>query len=998
MYKSKTMRRTIYLLLFVLTLIQNALGQMNCASNTCLDAEQLTADTPNTCDDGEIINVKHSCLGAATPSPEIQHCGVDSLPTVWFQINPNLDNAYYLMTLVEAEGFRPVWSVYYGQCDSLIPMEEAFVEESYLCSDSDQVGYNNHLIQLMRDSVTNELLPTWIAVSGYPLSGEDSILDDQFSMYYIASVGCLACNGGNSYNCDNGDFTAKVNGQFYDPDGDGVAGPFTPGLDVEVCWAFNFDTTGTGNDWLHGMIPTFGNGWDIENIDIANIDIGGDWEWFDSNGSCAPHLNENVEVLPNICTYTEDGVLKICNKVCNPSCPCVEDEPVKAGDPLPGGWFWNSPAPCGDESGCPNGSYGIDGGVNVDVEVCLDLKVKDQAQVIEHEGNRDLQIFVQPTDDGISGCWMTTSPCVSNPSMKSPKWQVSYIEENVLDLEELTLCSSTMVGFALEDDLNESYDISIIPVYNEFITGANNQSLSQVDNFNIEDVLTNSSGMIESQYYVISGAGLGNNITFTDTLVVNVYPELAIDFDPLEVCQGDTISFNVLNYITGGTGNYIDFVWSPNLESSPSIIISDENISDYCVTVTDDYGCTVSSCVEVLFEQQTLVEVAESELVCNNDIGIGPSSINLEDYLLQGSGGLWTSLDGIFVSDNIAHFLDEPFGFYSFEYSVPASENCSAASDTLVVEVVLCDCPIYEFIEMQTFCLSEVNSFDLNDLIIQADEGTWSLAEGNELILNGSVLDLSTASAGMYEFVYNLNMPIQGCPSSQTITLDLIDIEAELFLTPVQCFGESNGEFRVVTIPFNGLFSYLWEDGSEEDRITDLSGGEYMVTVTHDESQCQEVFSAYIPEPAELVVVIEPNGDSLQAIVTGGVETYTYIWSTGAFTTSILPEEAGEYSVTIIDDNSCMSTAYFNYVSTVDQLIDIDVYPNPFRDEIVIEGDLGEVDEVKLIDPLGRFVQATITYNSSSVRVSIDDATRGIYYLHWTSRGRSYYQRIVRVD
>lgn len=996
------MRRTIYSLLFVLTLIQNAVGQMNCASNTCHDAEQLNANTPDACEESEIINVKHSCLGAATPNPEIEHCGVDSLPTVWFQIQISSTDANQLVTLVEADGFNPVWSIYEGStCADLNILNEQYYAHdntgSLFCSISDSILHDNHATVIGNDEMTGLPKSYWIAVSGYPLAGEDIITNDDFTLFYSASLGCLACSGDNVFDCDNGEFTATVDGAFYDPDGDGVAGPFCPGQEVEVCFSFNFDTTGSGNDWLHGLIPTLGSGWDMQSINFATQNLGdSSWVWYEMGEECYPRLNGAS--MPNLCTYEEDGVLKLCNTACNPSCPCIGEQPLEDGSVLPSGWFWNSPA-CGDGN-CPHEEYGIPNGVNVDISSCMTLKVKTFNSIEDFQSQNDLQVYIQPTSDAVTGCWTDQNPCILDPSVNSPNWRVAYFDIPQVELTETTICNGESVSFELNNNLNDDYDILIVPIPNEDVDGAMTQDLDAVQSFSIQDSLINNSDEIQMQSYEVSGFGTGANCnSFSDTLMVFVYPDINFNFADLVLCPGDTYSVNALENTEGGTGNYVSTVWSPTLSTDPILLISDQSINQYCVTVTDDFGCTGSTCFDVQFEMQPSLELIDTAEVCNMAIGDAMTSINLNDYLVQASNGSWSSLDGIPIDNDTVDFIGAELGSYAFEFSTSSAvEPCINVADTLVVEVVSCECPPFQLVESQTLCLSEVNSFDLNDLIIQAEEGTWSLVDGSELILNGSVLDLSTASAGMYDFVYNLNMPIQGCPSSQAITLDLIDIEAQLFLTSVQCFGESNGEFRVVAFPFNGLFSYLWEDGSEDDRITDLSGGEYMVTVTHDESQCQEVFSAYIPEPAELVVVIEPNGDSLQAIVTGGVETYTYIWSTGAFTSSILPDEAGDYSVTIIDDNSCMSTAYFNYVSTADQLIDIDVYPNPFRDEIVVEGDMGEVDEVKLIDPLGRLVQSTVNLVSGRVQISVSNINAGIYYLEIIRNGKSYYKKMVCVE
>lgn len=50
------------------------------------------------------------------------------------------------------------------------------------------------------------------------------------------------------------------------------------------------------------------------------------------------------------------------------------------------------------------------------------------------------------------------------------------------------------------------------------------------------------------------------------------------------------------------------------------------------------------------------------------------------------------------------------------------------------------------------------------------------------------------------------------------------------------------------------------------------------------------------------------NNGSIEAVVTGGVAPYTYLWNTGAVTPSILNAPAGSYVVTVTDANGCIKT------------------------------------------------------------------------------------------
>ena len=182
----------------------------------------------------------------------------------------------------------------------------------------------------------------WIAITAI---GE--ITDPNFTLNYAGSLGCIACSGDDSFDCDNGEYEASIDGEVVELED---FENFCPGQEVEVCIEFNYNTAGTGNDWLHGIIPTFGNGWDLEASDIESADLGGGWEWVDADGACATVTS--IYNLPNLCTYNNaDGVLQLCNTACDPNCPC--EGPLEASSPLPSGWFWNSN---GGSTTCVNGS------------------------------------------------------------------------------------------------------------------------------------------------------------------------------------------------------------------------------------------------------------------------------------------------------------------------------------------------------------------------------------------------------------------------------------------------------------------------------------------------------------------------------------------------------------------------------------------------------------------------------------------------------------------
>ncbi|MGE6354955.1 T9SS type A sorting domain-containing protein [Flavobacterium sp. NPDC079362] len=139
----------------------------------------------------------------------------------------------------------------------------------------------------------------------------------------------------------------------------------------------------------------------------------------------------------------------------------------------------------------------------------------------------------------------------------------------------------------------------------------------------------------------------------------------------------------------------------------------------------------------------------------------------------------------------------------------------------------------------------------------------------------------------------------------------------------VSCNGGANGSAAVTPIGGSGTYSYLWTNGATTPTISNLTQGNYSVTIT-DSFSCSVTQAFTITEPPALVAsqdaVINPscniggNGSATVA-VTGGTLPYTYSWSPSGgtgITASGLSD--GTYTVTVTDGKGCTATQSFTLV------------------------------------------------------------------------------------
>src|SRR4029077_1335171 len=110
-------------------------------------------------------------------------------------------------------------------------------------------------------------------------------------------------------------------------------------------------------------------------------------------------------------------------------------------------------------------------------------------------------------------------------------------------------------------------------------------------------------------------------------------------------------------------------------------------------------------------------------------------------------------------------------------------------------------------------------------------------------------------------------------------------------------------------------YHYLWSTGATTDSISGLTGGIYSVIVT-DSGGCQKTVYLQIQSPPQIVFNQSVIGTgcgagstgSITTNVSGGKPPFSYLWSTGATTTSIPGLTAGTYTLTVTDSTGCTNT------------------------------------------------------------------------------------------
>ena len=130
-------------------------------------------------------------------------------------------------------------------------------------------------------------------------------------------------------------------------------------------------------------------------------------------------------------------------------------------------------------------------------------------------------------------------------------------------------------------------------------------------------------------------------------------------------------------------------------------------------------------------------------------------------------------------------------------------------------------------------------------------------------------------------------------------------------------------------------YTYSWSNGGSGTTITNLTPGNYTVTIT-DANGCQETSTVTVGETNSINAIASVNpgticeGESatVSASVTGGVSPYSYSWSSGQSSSSFTasPTSSTTYTVTITDTNGCVGID--NVTLNVTPLPNVDAGPD----------------------------------------------------------------------
>ena len=360
------------------------------------------------------------------------------------------------------------------------------------------------------------------------------------------------------------------------------------------------------------------------------------------------------------------------------------------------------------------------------------------------------------------------------------------------------------------------------------------------------------------------------------------------------MCYGNSTGSATVT-VTGGSTPY-NYLWSDNSNMNNLANLQSGN---YAVTVTDNNGCKVSSNV-------TISEpVAPLSASINSKINVACYGNSTGSATVTATGGsspysyLWSDNSNLNILTNLQSGI----------YSVTVTDNHSCKAVTTVT-ITQPSAPLLAPVTSQTNILCYGNSSGSATVTSSGGTSPYTYLWSNNSVLN----NLSNMQSGIYFVTVtdNNNCKIN---TSVTITQPSSPLTSSVTShTNVLCYGNNTGSASVTVSGGTSPYAYLWSNNFNLNNITNLKSGIYFVTIT-DNNGCKAFSNVTVSQPASALLAsvssqfnVLCNGNntgSASVTVAGGTTPYTYIWNNGQQSTVNSSLSAGNYSITISDNNSC---------------------------------------------------------------------------------------------
>lgn len=489
-------------------------------------------------------------------------------------------------------------------------------------------------------------------------------------------------------------------------------------------------------------------------------------------------------------------------------------------------------------------------------------------------------------------------PGYYNDNTYGPNIEYDGILNTFTAIAQLTACETYHLKLAIGDVGDGVYDSAVFLKANSFSSGA----AYTVESYNAWDPsLDIMRGCLN--YIIISrtdssSINMSVPVEFTISGTASSGEDYSLIPESLEIPAGEqsiTVYFDAfdLGYLQGDETIIIEYINGCPCEATPT---------QYVITIVDPF------------------EIAP-QITNNSPICIGDTaeiSLELNTSLPEYVSIEWSTGE---IGTNQIQVSPDVTSNYSVEIVFPCDTIVLSTEIEVVMPPIVDLGPDFEIAGLSTSIDADMEA---------GNDGYWNFINGpgNADIDpdTESVTFISVDQYGIYTFSWTEISLAPNCVNSDEIDISFYHVPtADFSFSPVLCFGDNSSVLYTGTI-IPGLTELEWDFGLAE--LVSGSGvgpyilsfqepGTYIIslTVTEDSESVVHSHSIFVPEAlsGNLVSFDDPCFQTCQGSaeisVSGGTLPYSYSWNSS--TNEINGLCAGDYSVTVTDQNLCTFSDMF---------------------------------------------------------------------------------------
>jgi hypothetical protein len=368
-------------------------------------------------------------------------------------------------------------------------------------------------------------------------------------------------------------------------------------------------------------------------------------------------------------------------------------------------------------------------------------------------------------------------------------------------------------------------------------------------------------------------------------------------------CQGALGNVGV--QVTGGGTPPFTYSWNTGNPADTLSMLTSVSTGSYTVYIVDAEGCDTTMTLSLLDPPTLMVDATVlRDVDCHGD-STGIAKVDV-------SGGVapyayfWSS----------GHVSDTAWNLWSndFTVSVVDAKGCQA---TDVITIQQSDKITADLSSTPASCYGASDGTAMVSNVsggVQPYLYAWSTSSANT--------NISSLTYGQYMLIVTDSL---GCIFVDSVLVkEPQPLQVGAVPIDVSCYGAADGSLEVTLNGGESPYQFEWSQGGTilgtSNVLSSLSPGSYTLDVT-DAKGCQGTAVGTVSEPDQLAIHVSSinpaycqyvaTGD-ISVVVSGGTlqtgSDYQYLWDNPwpAQTTAMLSnQEAGDYILTVTDDNGC---------------------------------------------------------------------------------------------